>query len=167
MPETGVSGVTPASSWNGVHTTTVTLPSGNTAELREKFPVYMMLRTGVLDTETFAAFNEWQDGTLADPALASRLVDLIVQAMFINPKVTKTGGDGTLAIDQITDEDIDHVLELATGGSPDPSFPGEPDGGDVGGDREDVVADAVKPARSAGGKSRGVKSRQPSRRKSA
>jgi uncharacterized protein YcsI (UPF0317 family) len=65
-------GVTPAASWNGIHSTTVTLPSGNTAELREKFPVYMMLRTGILDAETFAAFNDWQDGTLADPALAGR-----------------------------------------------------------------------------------------------
>ena len=46
---TKTSDVTPAASWNGIHSTTVTLPSGNTAELREKFPVYMMLRTGILD----------------------------------------------------------------------------------------------------------------------
>jgi hypothetical protein len=34
--------------------------------------------------------------------------------MFLNPKVTPDGADGTVAIDQIADEDIDHVLELAT-----------------------------------------------------
>jgi hypothetical protein len=160
-------GVTPAASWNGIHSTTVTLPSGNTAELREKFPVYMMLRTGILDAETFAAFNDWQDGTLADPALASRLVDLIVQAMFINPKVTADGADGTVAIDQIADEDIDHVLELASGGTPGRSFPDDTDGSKPGVGGADVESDAVKPARAAGGKSGSAKSRRAPRRKAA
>jgi hypothetical protein len=165
---TQTSDVTPAASWNGIHSTTVTLPSGNTAELREKFPVYMMLRTGILDAEMFAAFNAWQDNELADPAMASRLVDLIVQAMFLNPKVTPDGAEGTVAIDEIADEDIDHVLELATGGSPGHSFPDDkPDGGGRGAGGADVESDAVKPARPQTGKSGGAKSRRAPRRKAA
>lgn len=159
--------VTPAAAWNGQHNQTVTLPSGNVAELRERFPVYVMLRTGILTGEMFTAFNQWQDGTLGDPKLASDLVDLMVCSMFINPKVTRDGADGTVAIEQISDEDIDFVLELASGGTPDRSFPSEPDGSDAGDDSADVEADPVKPARSASGKSRGAKPRQPARRKSA
>src|SRR5436190_16253857 len=132
---------TPAAAWNGNHTKTVTLPSGNVAELRERFPVYVMLRTGILTGEMFAAFNEWQDGTLGDPKLASELVDLMTCSMFINPKVTKDGADGTVAIDQISDEDIDFVLDQATGGSPDRSFPDEPDGSDARDDGADVESD--------------------------
>ena len=164
---TKTSDVTPAASWNGIHSTTVTLPSGNTAELREKFPVYMMLRTGILDAETFAAFNAWQDNELADPAMASRLVDLIVQAMFLNPKVTQDGADGTVAIDQIADEDIDHVLELASGGTPGPSFPDDTDGSGPGAGGADVESDAVKPPRAKGGKSGGAKPRRQARGKAA
>ena len=156
---------TAPAAWNGNHTQTVTLPSGNVAELRERFPVYLMLRTGQFSAEMFAAFNQWQKGELGDPKLASELVDLIVCAMFITPRVTMDGKDGSVSIDQIGDADIDVILEMAVGGQPDGSFPDEPDGGRGGDDGAGVAGDAVKPARSAGGKSGGAQRRQQSRGK--
>jgi hypothetical protein len=158
---------TPAAAWNGVHTVTITLPSGNVAELRERLPVYILLRTGVFTAEMFEAFNDWQAGQLSDPKVASELVDLIVVWMFINPKVTKDGADGTVALDQIRDDDIDHVLELASGGAPDPTFRDEPAGGDGGDHGADVAGDPVEPAGDAGGKPRRAQSRQSARRNAA
>lgn len=168
MTATKTNEPTPAAAWNGNHTKLVTLPSGNVAELRESLPVYLMLRTGIFTAEMFAAYNDWQDKQLGDPRLASQLVDLMTCNMFINPKVTRDGAEGTVSIEQVSDEDIDFVLELASGGTPGRSFPDEqPDGGGPGADSADVEPDPVKPARNAGGKSGGAKPRRAPRRKAA
>lgn len=159
---------TDASAWNGQHTQTVTLPSGNVAEIREKFPVYMMLRTGQFTPEMFEAFTAWQEGRLSDPALAGELVDLLVCAMFIKPRVTRTGVEGTVAIDQVDDADIDMVLELAGGGRSAVSFrDDDDDGADPGVDSAGVERDSVEPARPPAGKPGGTQRRRKPRGKAA
>lgn len=137
---------TPVRAWAGPATVTVTLPSGNIAELRDRFPVYMLLRTGQFSEEMFAAFAEWQRGELADPALAADLVDLMVEAMFVNPKVSREQKAGSLSIDQISEVDIEFVIAGAAGGAPDPGFPGDANGVSGGADSPDVGADPVEPA---------------------
>ena len=130
--------------WAGPKTVTVELPSGNVAELRPKFPVYLLLRSGVFTPELFAAFQDWQVGQLDDPSLAADLVDLILEAMFVNPKVSKAGTAGTVAIEKLDDADIDFVLEGATGGVPDPAFPDGGRGADGSPDSENMGTGALE-----------------------
>ena len=153
---------TPAGGWNPGNQT-VTLPSGNVAELRPALPTFVLLRSGVMNKDLFAAFEQWQEGKLDDPSQASELLDLIVTTMFVSPVVTHDGAGDSLPISQLTDDDIDRVLELAVGGLPDEAFPDEPEGAGGSQDGEKVGADPVKPARGRARKSGGAKGGQRAR----
>lgn len=159
-----MSSPTSASAWKAA-SQTVTLPSGNVAELRPALPTYMLMRTGALNKDLFSAFEQWQQGKLEDPQQASELLDLIVSSMFLNPKVTVDGKNGTVAIDQLSDPDIDRVLELAVGGLPDEAFLDGAESDAGGEDGEGVGADPVESARNGAGKPRRAKGGQSSRGK--
>jgi hypothetical protein len=133
--------VTPATEW-GSPTVIVELPSGNTAELRKKFPAFKLMRAGLLDADMFGALEQMLSGALEDPDKAVRMTDLVLSAMFVKPKV----GDGGVPLDEIDDEDIEFVLARAFGGSPDAGFRGDEDGPGSGSDGEGVADDAVEPA---------------------
>lgn len=163
MTENGAA-PTSVAAWAGPQTRLVTLPSGNVARLRDKLPVYMLLRTGQFSEDLFAAFEQWQRGELSDPKLAADLLDLIVETMFVDPSVSRTPGPYELGIDQITEEDIDFVLEGAVGGSPDGAF--REDGTGVGdsGSGEDVGGAAVSDAGDDPGDAAGAEPRPAARR---
>lgn len=169
---------TAVAAWAGSPTRLVTLPSGNVAKLRDKFPVYMLLRAGRFTEEMWTAFGQWTRGELQDPVLAAELLDLIVCSMFIEPIVSRSPGEGELSIDVLSDDDVEFVLEGAVGGAPDASFPGERngdgdqlDGEDVGADPVDVAGDdagdaGVAAGRQSAGKT-GARARKPRGRRAA
>lgn len=143
--------VTPASEW-GVKTHRVRLPSGRVVDLRKKFPSFMLMRTGALEGDMLSAFERiTETGRLDDPVMALRLTDLILTSMFVDPRV----GDGGIDINEIDDDDVEFVMQLAFGGAPSPGFRGEPDGAERGEGGADVRDAAVADAGDGGGDGRG------------
>lgn len=154
--------VTPASQW-GVQTVTVRLPSGHVAELRKKFPAFMLMQTGQLDSDALASMEKMLQGGLDDPGQAVKLTQLILGAMFVNPRF----GDGGVTLDVLDDDDVGFVLDRALGGAPDPSFQDQPDGSGGGGGSE-AVGDTTERASGDGtGKRRQPAARPRSRGKAA
>jgi hypothetical protein len=152
--------VTPASQW-GAKTVVVELPSGNVAEIRQTFPSYMLMRSGKLTSEMLEAFENAFKGKLEDPQLAVDMTDLILQTMFVNPKV----GEGGLNPNELEDADVEFIIDRAFGGSPADGFPGQPDGAGDSGDGADVREPAVKPAGNAARKPRSAAGGQVARGK--
>lgn len=141
------------------------LPSGKFARLRSKLNVWALVRGGVFTPEMLDAFAKAQEGSLKDPALAIRLQDAIVRAMFVDPRISPDGEKGTLHIDDLDDADVAYVIERGMGGSPDlATFRGQPGGASPGPDSEDV---GVPPERVDGADAVGVPARPKPRRKAA
>jgi hypothetical protein len=152
--------ITPAGQWRQPGEN-VTLPSGKTALLRETLPVYALLRSGRISQDELEALQQAANGKLGDPELAVRLIDLLCEIMFIEPKVvagTEPDVDaGEIAVDWLDQEDQDFVLERAFGGTPSDGFREKHDGAGGGEDGE-VLADpperAARPAKRKPAKSR-------------
>lgn len=153
---------TAASAWQST-TILVTLPSGNTARLRAALPVYTLLRTGLLDAESLRALEKAQQGELDDPELAVRLVDVVCEAMFVEPRVTAAGENGSVAVDDLDQDDVDRVLELAFGGTPDDGFPERANGAGNGENSEVLGAKPKSAARPRARKPAGAGSRSAAR----
>lgn len=140
---------TPASEWGGPVHETLKLPSGKTATLREKFPVYLMLRTGQFSQDQFTAFQAWQDGEPVDPDVLGEVVELMICTMFVEPRVSTDGADGTVHINSLAEDDVDYVMTRANGGALDPGFHEQPGGADDRSDRASVRKPAKRAARAA------------------
>lgn len=158
---------TSAADWNTPTGDLVTLPSGNVARVRASFPVYLLLRTGAFTPELWKAFQDWTDGVVENPEMAGPLVDFIVTRMVIEPRVTTDGADGTVAMDDIAEDDIDAILTRAAGGTLDAGFPDEPVSAGDSADSEVLGDDTVVDARPAARNDGGTRSGSPSRRKAA
>lgn len=151
--------VTPAGAWNQP-TVRVTLPSGRVADLLASFSAYDLVRDG--DEDLVAAFEMAQQGLLEDQRQAVALTDAVLTRMFVEPKV---GEDG-VPLRNLTDADIDYVIELAFGGTPSEAFPEQPDGGETGGGSAGVGSTPKRAARAQNGKRGGTAGRSSSRRPS-
>lgn len=144
---------TAAAAWKGAPAS-VALPSGNKAVLRDVLSVYEVIRTGKADDEILEAFDMAQAGKLEDNVLGVRLQDVIVEAMFVDPRIGD--GEGELPLAFLTDADVDFVVSRAFGGAPDPSFRDDADGAGAGGDGKDVRDDTERDAGDSAGKPRGA-----------
>jgi hypothetical protein len=146
-----------------VPTHLVTLPSGNTVQMRKnKFPPYLLMA----DKELNGAYEQALGGELKDPEMALRLMNLMVTTMIVSPKVTADGASGTLSLEQLDGDDIDFVMTLAYGGTPEGGFPdagadadagGEPVGVGDGEDSKVLGAAAKQPPRTRARKSRSAR----------
>lgn len=167
----GDNGVTPASQWGASNHDVVELPSGEKARLLNKLNVWTLVRRGVMTDDLLAAYAKAEAGELENLDQAVELNDLILVEMFLEPKVYVPSGEqgdeqpeGTVHVDQITDDDVTFVLERAFRGAREVSrFRGDGDGDDAGGNGEDVGDDAVGDGGSGDGKPAGVPAGQASR----
>lgn len=161
MPST----ITPAEKWRAAAAAReegelVTLPSGDVVRLRKEVSAYELLRSGRITQAELAAIEQASRGDLQDPALAVRVIDLLCEVMFLEPRVVtdREPGDDEIKAAWLPEGDQTFVLERAFGGTPSEAFPGERDGAGRGDDGP-VLADAPKraarPAKRKPARSRG------------
>jgi hypothetical protein len=161
---------TAAAEWGTADVETVTLPSGNSAQLKKKLNIWSLVRSGAMSQEMVAAFDKAAAGQLDDLDMAVQLNDAILEAMFVEPEVFVPDDedvdqpDGSLHVDQIDDADIEFVLNRAFGGAREAAaFRGDGDGSGDGADGEGVGQGAKRAARGGAGKSGGARAGQRAR----
>lgn len=166
-------GVTPADQW-GPQAEVVELPSGAKARLRGKLNVWTLVRRGALTPELLEAYNKAERGELTDLDQAVELNDLILQEMFVEPKVFLPSDEetdpprGHVHVDRIDDLDVTFVLERAFGGARDAArFRGDPDGPGSSDDGAYVGDDPEQSDGAGAGKPAGVSARPNARRKAS
>lgn len=148
----------------GVQTREHTLPSGQVVTLRERFPATVLMRRAAADGDdlTIEQFQELaKKGEVTVGSAAVRIQDLIVEVMVVKPRVVDRAprGDDEVAIDDIPDEDLFEIINLAMQGVAEAStFRSDAVGADGGDDGEGVGDDSEPPAR-AGRKPRGAAAR--------
>jgi hypothetical protein len=160
---------TAAAEWGTADVETVTLPSGNSAQLKKKLNIWSLVRSGAMSQEMVAAFDKAAAGQLDDLDMAVQLNDAILEAMFVEPLVfvpdeESEQPEGALHVDQIDDADIEFVLKRAFGGAREAAaFRGDGDGSGGGADGKGVGQGAKRAARGGAGKSGGARAGQRAR----
>lgn len=134
---------TTASKWqSSTATEIVELPSGNVAELKTSFSVFQLARKGVLDAETL---REVQDDD-PDVSIAISFNDTLVAEVFVTPRVVLDEEDldeDSILIDDLSDEDMQFVVERTSGGAADTAqFRGSA-GGDANGNGDSAGSAGV------------------------
>jgi hypothetical protein len=123
--------------------------TGRSALLRRRLPVSDLAR-GAWSPELIDSFGRALSGSLDSPGEAAALNDAIVVAMFLEPRITLDGAEGTVPIAVLEEAEIEETIAVALGVAADASFRGVRPGVDAGGDGEGVGRDAVESDRLAG-----------------
>ena len=95
---------TPADEYPIVRDELVELPSGAAALVRQP-SLFMLLRRGLVPPEVRAIIEKLQAGDEADEAEMLTLLDFLVAASYVSPKVAFKRRKGALCIDDIPDDD--------------------------------------------------------------
>jgi len=135
-----------ASEWGAPISVVVEFSTGRSAKLRKNLPFQDLIRSGAWDDELVDAFQSVQGSSTdadIDPKTVIRLTDAIVCGMFVEPRVSLDGAEGTVPISVLEQAEIDETVEKAFGGAEQATFPGVGDGAAGGGDGEVLGSDAV------------------------
>lgn len=135
--------------------------TGRSVTLRVALPVADLVRTGTWDADLVEAFELALEGKLSEPVMAIRLVDAIVMAMLVDPRIVPDDQVDAekrwFPISVLEEPELNEVVEAAFGGAATAAAFREHAADDVGaGGSDDVSGDAVKSAGVPAGKRRGA-----------
>lgn len=110
---------TDRSAWEaGPPTREHTFETGRSAVLLERLPVSRLVRTGVLAGDLVEAWNATAAGLpIGDAALAQRLEDVIVTAMWVDPPVTLDDDADAVPIAMLDQIEVTETVTIALGGA--------------------------------------------------
>lgn len=135
--------------------------TGRSVTLRMALPIADLVRTGEWDDELVAAFELALEGQLSDAKVMVRLIDAIVMAMLVDPRIVP---DDQVDLEQrkyplsaLEEPELHEVVDAAFGGAASAAAFRERAADDAGGGGgADVPGNAVQPAGVPAGKRRGA-----------
>jgi len=95
---------TPADEYPIVREEVIDLPSGAVARVRQP-SMFMLLRRGLVPPEVRTVIDKLQSGSEADESEMFTILDFLVAASYVSPKVSFKRRKGALCVDDIPDDD--------------------------------------------------------------